>query len=95
MKFKVPPQRLEMINGELGINFLKAEMEKVVEDLKFALVLKFSIWRPPIDVIGQKVIKSWDFMEVPMISFMDNHNVLMHLASKKDYLHAWAQRVML
>lgn len=85
LNYKVPPRRPKMINGDLGINFFEAEMEKVVEDLKFALVLKFIVRRPPIDVICQHIIKSWKFLEVPTISSMDNHHVLLHLALERDY----------
>lgn len=73
-----------MINGELGINFLEAKMEKVAKDLNFALVMKFSIWRSPIDDIRQQIIKTWGFLEVSTIRFMDNHHILLHLGSERD-----------
>ncbi|KAK1549214.1 hypothetical protein Q3G72_014050 [Acer saccharum] len=66
-------------------------MDKAVEDLKHALVLKFLSSRPLIDVLRVQIIKTWGFSKVPMISFMDNHHVLLHLANEKDYIHAWAR----
>ncbi|KAF5445102.1 hypothetical protein F2P56_034180 [Juglans regia] len=66
-------------------------MERAAKDLKFALVLKFLFARPSIDVLRRQIIQSWGLSEVPMISFMDNYHVLLHLANEKDYVHAWAR----
>lgn len=65
-------------------------MGKVVEDLKFALILKFYAWRPPTDVIWQQISKCCSFLEVLMIRLMDRHSVLLHLILERDYIHAWA-----
>lgn len=43
LKLKVLAWQLEIINNELKISFSEVEMEKIVLDLKFALVLKFTI----------------------------------------------------
>lgn len=69
--------------------FFDVEMDRAAEDLKFALVLKFLSKRPSIDVLRLKIIKMWGFSEVPMISFMDDYHVWLHLANEKDCLHAW------
>ncbi|XP_035546552.1 uncharacterized protein LOC118348611 [Juglans regia] len=90
-KFKLSVRHPEVINGELGFIFSDLEMEKAAEDLKFALVLKFLSSRPSIDVLRKNIIKTWGFSEVPMISFMNDFHVLLHLANEKDYLHAWAR----
>ncbi|KAI9195370.1 hypothetical protein LWI28_014229 [Acer negundo] len=66
-------------------------MKRAAKDLKHALVLKFLSSRPSIDVLGVQIIKTWGFSEVSMISFMDNHHVLLHLANKKNYVHVWAR----
>lgn len=39
-RFRVPPRRLELINGQLGVSFSDMKMEKIAKDMKFALVLK-------------------------------------------------------
>lgn len=39
----------------VGISFFNAEMEKVIEDMNFAMVLKFSMCRPPINVFWQHI----------------------------------------
>ncbi|KAI9184707.1 hypothetical protein LWI28_000187 [Acer negundo] len=62
------------------------EMERAIEDLKLALVLKFLSSRPSIDVLRVQIIKTWGFSEVSMINFMDNNHVLLHLANEKDYI---------
>lgn len=81
----------ENINGELGFVFSDIEMDRAAKDLKFALVLKFLLTRPSIDVLRLKIFKTWGFSEVPMISFMDEYNVLLNLANEKYYLHAWVR----
>lgn len=55
--------------------------------------LKFISKRPPIDTLKAHIIKSYNFMEVPMITFIDKFYVLLHLANKRDYLHAWVREV--
>lgn len=90
-KFRFPSRKPEMIDGDLGFVFTDAEIDRVADDLKFVLVLKFLSARPSIDVLRRHIIKSWGFVEVPMISFMDDFHVLLHLATEKDYLHAWAR----
>lgn len=77
--FWVPPRRPEIINGEMGMSFIDMEREKIAEDLKFALVLKFVVHRPPIKTLRQHILRSWGFMEKPTISFMDKQHVLLHL----------------
>lgn len=59
----------EMVDGGLGFVFTDAEMDRVVEELKFAWVLKFLSVRLSIDVLRRHIIKSWGIVEVPMISF--------------------------
>lgn len=49
--FMIPSRRLEVINGEMGIGFTNAKMRKIINDMKFALVLKFSMRFPPIDIL--------------------------------------------
>ncbi|KAK3188863.1 hypothetical protein Dsin_028424 [Dipteronia sinensis] len=90
-KYRIPLRRPELINGDLGFVFSDVEMERAAEDLKYALVLKFLSSRPSIDVLRVQIIKTWGFSDVPMISFMDDRHVLLHLANKKDYIHAWAR----
>ncbi|KAK3184522.1 hypothetical protein Dsin_031808 [Dipteronia sinensis] len=90
-KYRIPLRRPELINGDLGFVFSDAEMERAAEDLKYALVLKFLSSRPSIDVLRVQIIKTWGFSDVPMISFMDDLHVLLHLANEKDYIHAWAR----
>lgn len=80
-----------MINGDLGFVFSEVEMARATEELKFALVLKFCSKRPSIDALRLQIIKTWGFCEVPMVIFMDEFHVLLHLANEKDYLHAWAR----
>lgn len=84
-------KRLELINEDLGFVFLDAEVEKVAEDLRFVLVLQVTFWRTSIDTVRQNIIKTWGFMETCTASFLDNHHVLLHLANKRDHMHAWAQ----
>lgn len=64
------------INGELGFIFSKPEMNKAAEDFKYALVMKFLRVRPSIDFIHLHVVNKWGLMEIPTISFMDDHHVL-------------------
>lgn len=66
LRFKVSSKHPELINGKLGISFSEAESEQVAEDLKFTLVLKFTVQRPPIDVIRQQIIKSLRFFTVAL-----------------------------
>lgn len=66
-------------------------MEKIAEDMKFSLVLKFDVRRPPIETIRLNIFRSWGFMEKLNISFMDKQHILLHLKSKIDYMHAWAR----
>lgn len=51
VKFKLPLRKPELINGDLGFVFSDVEMDRVAEDLKFVLVLKFLSTRPSIDVL--------------------------------------------
>ncbi|KAI9185127.1 hypothetical protein LWI28_004452 [Acer negundo] len=90
-KYKISLRGPELINGDLGFVFSDVEMERATEDLKHALMLKFLTSRPSIDVLRVQIIKTWGFSEVPMISFIDNHHVLLHLANEKDYILAWAR----
>lgn len=84
-------RKLELINGEWGFSFYKAEIESAIENLKFALVIKFLSRRPPIDDISQIIIKAWGFSVMSMINFMDKFHVFLYLANEKYYLHAWAR----
>lgn len=68
-------------------------MDKVAEDLKFALVLKFLAKHHSIDELRLNIIKTWDFKEVPMLSFMNLFHALQHLVNERDYLHAWAREI--
>lgn len=90
-KFCLPLRKPENINGELGFVFFDMEMARVDVDLKFALVLKFTSTRPSIDVLILNIIIAWGFTEVPMVSFMVDYHVLLHLANEKDYVHDWAR----
>lgn len=90
-KFYLPLRKPEFINGDLGVVFSNAKIDRVLEDSKFALVLKFLSKRPSIDVLCLKIIQTWGFMEASMVSFMDDFHMLLHLANEKDYLHAWAR----
>lgn len=87
-KFRFPMRKPEFINRELGFGFSNVEMERVVEDLKFELMMKFLSKRPSIDVLCLKMIQMWVFKEVPIVSSIDDFHVLLHLASEIDYLHA-------
>lgn len=89
--FKILVQQPKLLNGELGFVISKVEVDKTTEDLCFSLVLKFTTWRPSIDIVWKQIIKTWGFLEMPMINFMDNYHVLLHLANERDYVHAWAQ----
>lgn len=59
--------------------------------MKHSFVLNFLSRRPLINDLRVHIIKSWDFIDVPMISFMGRFHVLFHLNNKKDYPHAWAR----
>lgn len=74
LRFRVPHRQPKLISSNLGFVFTDAEVKKAAEDLQIALVLKFTSWRPPINMIGQNIIKTWGFMAIPTISFMDNHH---------------------
>lgn len=87
-KFRLPMRKLEFIIGDLGFVFSNVEMERVVEDLKFELMLKFLSKVPFIDVLCLKMIQTWGFKEVPIVSSIDDFHVLLHLANEIDYLHA-------
>lgn len=63
-------------------------MDRVAEDLRFALILKFVLAKPSIVVLRKQFIKTWGFVEVPMISFINNYHVLIHLTNENDYFHA-------
>lgn len=89
--FKILVQQLKLLNGELGFVISKAEVDKTMEDLCFSLVLKFTTRRPSIDIVWKKIIKTWGFLEMPTIKFMDNYHVLLHLANEKDYVDTWTQ----
>lgn len=91
LKIKAHAQQLELINGELVVSFLEGELEKMVEDFKFASVLKFFDRCLPIDFVQQKIVKSWGFLEVPMTTFMDNQHILLYFVSKHDHMHACAR----
>lgn len=68
-------------------------MECAVEELKYALIIKFLFLKLSINVL-RTIIKTHGFSEVPMINFMYNYQVFsLYLANEKDYLHAWAQEV--
>lgn len=54
-------------------------------------MLKFLSRHPLINILQQSIIKTWGFLEVPMVDLMDNFHVLLHMANKRDYLHAWAR----
>lgn len=90
-KCRLSIHKPELVNGELGFVFSDAKMECATKELKFALVLKFIALHPSIHVLSNQTIKTWGFSEVPMISFMDDHHVLLHLSNEKDYVHAWAR----
>lgn len=90
-KLQIPPCWPKLINGEMEISFIDTNMEKVDEDVKLALILKFSVRRPPIDLMWLHINMSWGFLDSLIVNFMDKQPVLLDLASEKDYLHAWAR----
>lgn len=59
------------------------EMDRAVEECRYVLVMKFPMNRPSIDVLQLKIIKTWGFSEVLMISFIDEHQFLLHLTNEK------------
>lgn len=48
-KYKMLPRKPKIINGELGFVFLDLEIDRAIENLKHALVLKFLSRRSLID----------------------------------------------
>lgn len=54
-------------------------MVKAGEEFRYALVMKFMRTRPSIDKIWLTVVKAWGLMEIPTISFMDDHHMLIHM----------------
>lgn len=89
--FRLPMLYSIDIDGEPGFVFTKVEMAKAADDFKFALVLKFMRTRPSIDVIRNAVKKTWGLMEVLVISFMDDHHVLLQMCNDLDFVHGWAR----
>lgn len=79
------------INCEKGFVFSKGEMMKAIEEIRFALVLKFVHSRPLIDDIRLSMIKTWGLHEIPVINFMDEHHVLIIMQSEQDFMHGWAK----
>lgn len=71
----------------MGFVFSGSENDKIAEDRKYGLVLKFTNQRPPITVLRANIIKFWGFTKVPMISFMYRYHVLLHVANERDYFH--------
>ncbi|CAI9777356.1 unnamed protein product [Fraxinus pennsylvanica] len=69
-------RRPKLIEGELGFIFTDVEVKRLVEDFRFALVLKFLSFRPNIDLVRAAVAKTWGLWEVLVVSHMDASNVL-------------------
>lgn len=67
------------------------EMTKVAKDFYYVLVLKSVRVRLPIEKIRLQIIKSWVLLEVPTISFMDDHHVLLQLQFERDFVHSWVR----
>lgn len=57
-------------------------MAQMAKDVKYGLALKSLFKRPSIDVLCKHTIQSWRFREVPMVSFMDDFHVLLHLTNE-------------
>lgn len=55
------------------------------------LFLNFLVLRPSIYVLCKIIIKTWEFTVVPMISFMDDHDLFLHLANDTECLYAWVR----
>ncbi|XP_040996161.1 uncharacterized protein LOC121242352 [Juglans microcarpa x Juglans regia] len=75
----------------MGFIISEAEMSKAVEDLRFALVLKFLRQRPSIDRVRLAIVKTRGLLEIPTVSFMDNYHVLVQMGSERDFVHGWAR----
>lgn len=58
LNFWLPLRKPDIINGELGFNFLDVEIDRVVDEFKFLLVLKILSKRPLIDTLRKQIIKS-------------------------------------
>lgn len=84
---KVPHRRPKVISGELGVSFFDVKVDNFIEDMKYALVLKFLVPRPPIDILRQHINRSWRFLEALTISFMDKQHIFLYLVSERDYMH--------
>lgn len=85
--FHLPMRYPIEVDGEPCFVLTELKMTKVADDFKFALVLKFTHTRPSIDEIRNVVIKSWGLLEVPIISFMDDHHVLLQMKNELDFVH--------
>ncbi|KAK1577801.1 hypothetical protein Q3G72_024969 [Acer saccharum] len=89
--YKFPMRYPVDINDELGFIFSEMKMVKAEEDFRFALVMKFMRFRPSIDRIRLSVVKTWGLTEIPMISFMDDYHVLIHMKNERDFVHGWTR----
>jgi hypothetical protein len=89
--FKVLMRYLVDVDGEPGFVFMEPEMKKAVEEFRFPLVMKFVHIRPMVDDIHLAIIKSWGLLEIPTVSVMNDHHVLVKLQSERDFVHAWAR----
>ncbi|CAI9777355.1 unnamed protein product [Fraxinus pennsylvanica] len=69
-------RRPKLIEGELSFIFTDLEVKRLVEDFRFALVLKFLSFRRNIDLVRAAIAKTWGLREVPVVSHMDASNVL-------------------
>lgn len=88
----MPLKRPELINRELGVSFSDMEIEKIVEDVKYALALKFVVHRPSIELLRQHIFTLWGFLKKPnVLCSMYNKHVLLQLMLKRDYMHSWAR----
>lgn len=77
---------------EPGFIFTEPKMSKAAEDFHFALVLKFVRTRPTIDDIRRAIVKSCSLLNVPTVSVMDDHHVLVKMQSERDFVHGWARQ---
>lgn len=64
-------------------------MPKAADDFRYALVLKFVRSRPSIDDVRLAIIKSWGLIDIPTVSVMDDHHILVQMKSERDFVHGW------
>ncbi|CAA2982383.1 Hypothetical predicted protein [Olea europaea subsp. europaea] len=90
-----PPLQLRkpaMIEGDLGFIFMEAKVKHLVEEFRFALILKFLSYRPNIDLTRAAIAKNWGLRVMPVVSSMDSSHVLVQMKNEGDFLRARQRR---